>query len=286
MNLYELFDNATDNLAELPDLAPVAERIVRRRRITTRSFSAACAAALVIGVGTLTLHPDSPPLPATVGGGPVCGSAGATASASASPNPGYSLPSSAGSGGATGPGFTGSGSAGDFPQQAAQALTNLWPESCSTVVSAGGIYPATAVERYQAFEVLAGGGSYPLVLRFDEGTGALALRQTCTATEEESGNCKSGTLNGAYPYTASFSDGYGLLTFQYQTSDVTMEVTLLEFAPAADAITLPQLVEVGDSALMWNLVGLAIEDQVPANNGITPSGLAAEASSVQSQRAS
>lgn len=284
MNLYELFDTATDNLAELPDLAPVAERIVRRRRITTRSFSAACAAALIIGVGTLTLHPNSP-LPANVGIDQSCGSPGPTPSASATPDPGYSLPSSAGSGGAAQNGFAGSGAAGGFPQQAAQTLTSLWPESCSTVVPAGGLYPATDVEHYQAYKVLAGGDSFPLVLRFDEGAGALALRQPCTSAGQESGDCQSGMLEGVYPYTASFTDGYGLLTFLYQTSEVTMEVTLLEFEPPADSITLPQLVEIGDSALMWNLVALAIADEVPADNGITPSGLAAEASSVQSQRA-
>jgi hypothetical protein len=281
MNLYELFDNATDNLAELPDLAPAAERIVRRRRIATRSFSAACAAALIIGVGTLTLHPESP-LPSDIGVGGPCSSSAAAPSISATPNPGYSLPTSPTAGGSTANGFAGVAAASTFPQQAAVTLSGLWPMSCATVVPAGGIYPATDVERYQAYEVVTSDGSFPLILRFDEGAGALAIRQdlSCPPSGPTSGNCTSGLLDDAYPYTSSVADGYGLLTFSYQDS---IEVTLMEFDRSADAITLAQLEEMGNSAEMMQLVELAIADEVPADNGITASGLSAEASSVWSQ---
>lgn len=276
MNLYELFDTATDNLTPLPDLAPAAERIVRRRRIATRSFSAACAAALVIGVGTLTLHPDNG-MPADIGVGGPCSSA--SASPVGTPDPGYSLNPTSKAGGGTAPdGFTATAAAATFPQQAAETLSELWPVSCSTVVSAGAIYPATSVERYQAYEVVTGGGSFPLVLRFDQGPQALALRHTCSAGNPD---CESGTLDSGDPFTASFVDGYGLLTFPANGT----EVTLMEFDPSSDAITLPQLVEMGNSAEMLDLVALAVEDEIPADNGITPSGLAAQASAVRSQSA-
>ncbi|HEU5354734.1 MAG TPA: hypothetical protein VFU65_09750 [Actinocrinis sp.] len=54
-NLHELFDAASDGLPPLPDLAPTARRIVRQRRLATRSAAAALSSALVIGAGTFVL---------------------------------------------------------------------------------------------------------------------------------------------------------------------------------------------------------------------------------------
>jgi hypothetical protein len=51
-NLHDLFDAASEGLPPLPDLAPNARRIVRRRRLATRSAGAALSSALVIGAGT------------------------------------------------------------------------------------------------------------------------------------------------------------------------------------------------------------------------------------------
>ncbi|HXR71072.1 hypothetical protein [Actinocrinis sp.] len=54
-NLHELFDAASDGLPPLPDLAPAARRIVRRRKTATRCAAAALSSALVIGAGTFVL---------------------------------------------------------------------------------------------------------------------------------------------------------------------------------------------------------------------------------------
>lgn len=62
-NLHELFDAASDGLPPLPDLAPNARRIVRRRKIATRSAGAALSSALVIGAGTMLIggiHASTP----------------------------------------------------------------------------------------------------------------------------------------------------------------------------------------------------------------------------------
>ncbi|HET9171332.1 MAG TPA: hypothetical protein VFN97_17975, partial [Actinospica sp.] len=62
-NLHELFDAATDGLPPLPDLAPGIRRIVRRRKIATRSAGAALSSALVIGAGTILvggIHASTP----------------------------------------------------------------------------------------------------------------------------------------------------------------------------------------------------------------------------------
>jgi hypothetical protein len=53
--LHELFDAATDGMPPLPDLAPAARRIVRRRQFATRTAAAVLASALVIGAGTFAL---------------------------------------------------------------------------------------------------------------------------------------------------------------------------------------------------------------------------------------
>lgn len=59
--LHELFDAATDGMPPLPDLAPSARRIVRRRQLATRTSAAVLASALVIGAGTfaLSVHPGN-----------------------------------------------------------------------------------------------------------------------------------------------------------------------------------------------------------------------------------
>jgi len=54
-NLHELLDAATDGLPPLPDLAPSARRIVRRRRLAARTTAAVLSSALAIGAGTFTL---------------------------------------------------------------------------------------------------------------------------------------------------------------------------------------------------------------------------------------
>lgn len=62
-NLHELFDAASDGLPPLPDLAPSARRIVRRRKLATRSAGAALSSALVIGAGTMLIggiHASTP----------------------------------------------------------------------------------------------------------------------------------------------------------------------------------------------------------------------------------
>lgn len=61
-NLHELFDAASDGLPPLPDLAPGARRIVRRRKLATRSAGAALSSALVIGAGTMLVgvHGSNP----------------------------------------------------------------------------------------------------------------------------------------------------------------------------------------------------------------------------------
>ncbi|HZP54576.1 hypothetical protein [Actinocrinis sp.] len=62
-NLHELFDAASDGLPPLPDLAPTARRIVRRRKLATRSAGAALSSALVIGAGTILIggvHSSNP----------------------------------------------------------------------------------------------------------------------------------------------------------------------------------------------------------------------------------
>jgi len=53
--LHDLFDAATDGLPPIPDLAPSARQIARRRQRATRSVAGALGSALVIGAGTLTL---------------------------------------------------------------------------------------------------------------------------------------------------------------------------------------------------------------------------------------
>ncbi len=54
-SLHELFDAATDGMPPLPDLAPSARRIVRRRQLATRTSAAVLSSALVIGAGTFAL---------------------------------------------------------------------------------------------------------------------------------------------------------------------------------------------------------------------------------------
>ena len=54
-NLHELFDAASGDLPPLPDLAPSARRIVRRRHLAARTSAAVLSSALVIGVGTFAL---------------------------------------------------------------------------------------------------------------------------------------------------------------------------------------------------------------------------------------
>lgn len=54
-NLHELFDAASGDLPPLPDLAPSARRIVRRRQLAARTSAAVLSSALVIGAGTFAL---------------------------------------------------------------------------------------------------------------------------------------------------------------------------------------------------------------------------------------
>lgn len=58
--LHELFDAATDGMPPLPDLAPAARRIARRRQLTTRTATAVLSSALVIGAGTFALSVQHP----------------------------------------------------------------------------------------------------------------------------------------------------------------------------------------------------------------------------------
>lgn len=53
--LHDLFDAATDGLPPLPDLAPTARRIARRRQLAARTTAAVLSSALVIGAGTFVL---------------------------------------------------------------------------------------------------------------------------------------------------------------------------------------------------------------------------------------
>ena len=55
MDLHELFGTAVEDLPELPDLVPEAHRVHRRQTTMMRSSVVAGTAALVIGVGTLTI---------------------------------------------------------------------------------------------------------------------------------------------------------------------------------------------------------------------------------------
>ena len=55
MDLHELFNTAVADLPDLPDQVPAAQRIHRRRTAMTRSFAIGATAALVVGVGTLTI---------------------------------------------------------------------------------------------------------------------------------------------------------------------------------------------------------------------------------------
>lgn len=75
-NLHELFDAASDGLPPLPDLAPDARRIVRRRKLATRSAGAALSSALVIGVGTMLIgiHASTPADTGFGAGSPSAGS--------------------------------------------------------------------------------------------------------------------------------------------------------------------------------------------------------------------
>ncbi len=54
-DLYDLFDAASDGLPPLPDLAPAARRIARRRQLAARTTAAVLSSALVIGAGTFAL---------------------------------------------------------------------------------------------------------------------------------------------------------------------------------------------------------------------------------------
>jgi len=53
--LHELFDAASGDLPPLPDLAPAARRIVRRKQLAARTSAAVLSSALVIGAGTFAL---------------------------------------------------------------------------------------------------------------------------------------------------------------------------------------------------------------------------------------
>lgn len=54
-NLHELLDAACDDLTPLPNLAPHARRIARRRKLATRSTGAVLSSALVIGAGAMVV---------------------------------------------------------------------------------------------------------------------------------------------------------------------------------------------------------------------------------------
>jgi hypothetical protein len=53
--LHELFDAASGDLPPLPDLAPTARRIVRRKQLAARMSAAVLSSALVVGAGTFAL---------------------------------------------------------------------------------------------------------------------------------------------------------------------------------------------------------------------------------------
>jgi thiol-disulfide isomerase/thioredoxin len=55
MDLHQMFNTAVADLPDLPDQVPTAERIHHRRTSARRSTTIALAAALVVGVGTLTI---------------------------------------------------------------------------------------------------------------------------------------------------------------------------------------------------------------------------------------
>ena len=127
-DLHNLFDAATADLSPLPDLVPEAHRIVRRRRLTTRSLGAALSAALVIGAGTFAL--DSP--------------------WHSDGSPGFS---------STQVGLSAS-TLSDYKTRAAALLQGIWPVADETIRPAKGAP--------QAFEIVAPDGKvYPLTLRTD-----------------------------------------------------------------------------------------------------------------------
>ena len=128
--LHDLFDTASDGLPPLPDLAPAARRIARRRQLAARTTAAVLGSALVIGEGTVLITAS-----------PGTGS-GYELEVGAAPTTTHTRPLQ---------------HAATFHDEAVAALQKIWPVKGERIVYTG--EPDS-----QSYEVVTSSGAYRLTL--------------------------------------------------------------------------------------------------------------------------
>lgn len=192
-NLHELFDTASDGLPPLPDLAPAARRIVRRRKIATRSAGAALSSALVIGAGTMLIGGIHASTPSDTGIG-----------AESSPSSGRPI-----------------ALAKTFHEEAVSALQQIWPISGEHIKFVGTpdhtIYAATTPT-----------ASYRVVLAFYRLPANDPQNQPHMVCATDTGP-QSGFACGELPngHTVAARAGNGTAEFDFTTSGVYSTLTVV-----------------------------------------------------------
>jgi hypothetical protein len=192
-NLHELFDAASDDLPPLPDLAPTARRIVRRRKTATRCAAAALSSALVIGAGTMLIGGIQASTPSDTGIG-----------AGSSPSSGQPIVH-----------------AKTFHEEAVSALQKIWPISGERIKYVG--TPNHTV--YAATTPIA---SYRVVLAFHRlppnDPRNLPHMPCATDTGPQSGFTCSDLPNGQ---TVAARVGAGMAEFDFTTGGVYSTLTVI-----------------------------------------------------------
>jgi hypothetical protein len=230
-DLYHLFEAATDDLAPLPDLAPNARRIARRRSVTTALTSTVLSAALVIGVGTVVFL-GTRNGPATVGAGFGSGSGGSKAIT-----------------------FTAKPEPGQFPNQATAALQAIWPFNGERITYTG-------AQKNKSFDVVTQLGTYPLTLGYESVPDSNPAEESapCDTSSAQAGSdlFACGRLPGGQTVKVSRHDGAADISF---TLDKVV-VDLVFSGPPAMQVTANQMLAMGTSAAFQQLFADAVADRV------------------------